>query len=83
MAEPRRNKSEETVENTRPRTNEDSETEHGRVRSSNDQDQEMEREGVETKRNRGYDAAVRGEDPGDLDPDSAASDVDRDDTMDE
>ena len=80
MAEPRHNKSEETLENTRPRTNEDSESEHDRVRSTNDQDQEMEREGVETKRNRGYDAAVRGEDLGDLDPDSAESEVDRDDT---
>ena len=80
MAEPRHNKSEETLENTRPRTNEDSEIEHDRVRSTNDQDQEMEREGVETKHNRGYDAAVRGEDLGDLDPDSAESDVDRDDT---
>jgi hypothetical protein len=83
MAEPRHNKSEETLENTRPRTNEDSESEHDRVRSTNDQDQEMEREGVETKRNRGYDAAVRGEDLGDLDPDSAESEVDRDDTGEE
>jgi hypothetical protein len=83
MAEPRHNKSEETLENTRPRTNEDSEIEHDRVRSTNDQDQEMEREGVETKRNRGYDAAVRGEDLGDLDPDSAESEVDRDDTTEE
>jgi hypothetical protein len=80
MAEPRHDKSVETLENTRPRTNEDSETEHDRVRSTNDQDQEMEREGVETKRNRGYDATVRGEDLGDLDPDSAESDVDRDDS---
>jgi hypothetical protein len=83
MAEPRHNKSEETLENTRPRTNEDSEIEHDRVRSTNDQDQEMEREGVETKRNRGYDAAVRGEDLGDLDPDSAESEVDRDDRTEE
>src|SRR5258705_8536659 len=83
MAEPRDNKSEETLENTRPRINEDSESEHGRIRSTNDQDQEMEREGVETKRNRGYDAAVRGEDLGDLDPDSAESEVDRDDTGEE
>ena len=63
-----------------PAYNEDSESEHDRVRSTNDQDQEMEREGVETKRNRGYDAAVRGEDLGDVDPDSAESEVDRDDT---
>ena len=85
MAEQRRNTSEETLENTRPRANESSETEHDRVRSSNDQDQSMEREGVESTRNRGYDEVVKGEDLGDvdereLDPDSAFSDVDRDDT---
>jgi hypothetical protein len=88
MAEQRRNSSEETLENTRPRANETSETEHDRVRSSNEQDQQIEREGVESTRNRGYDEAVRGEDLGDvddrdLDPDSAFSDVDRDDTIDE
>jgi hypothetical protein len=48
----------------------------------------MERQGVESTRNQGYDEAVRGEDLGDieerdLDPDSAASDVDREDTVDE
>jgi hypothetical protein len=95
MAESRRSSS--TFENTRPRSNENSELEHDRVRSSNDQDQEL-REGIESGRNRGYDEAVRGgeeavregdvarEDLGDvddrdLDPDSARSDVDRDDTM--
>ena len=86
MAESRNDSS--TVENTRPRANEDSGLEHDRVRSSNDQDQELEREGVESTRNRGYDEVVRGEDLGDvddrdLDPDSAASDVDRTDTVDE
>jgi len=84
MAEQRRNTSEETLENTRPRANESSETEHDRVRSSNDQDQQMESEGQESTRNRGYDEAVQGEDLGDvddrgLDPDSAFSDVDRED----
>ena len=88
MAEQRRNVSEETLENTRPRANEDSEIEHDRVRSSNEHDQQMEREGVESTHNRGYDKAVRGEDPNDvdeseLDPDSAFSDVDRDDTIDD
>jgi ATP-dependent Lhr-like helicase len=88
MAEQRGNPSEETLENTRPRANETSEIEHDRVRSSNDQDQQMEREGVDSTRNRGYDGAVRGEDLGDvddrdLDPDSAFSNVDRDDTADE
>ena len=88
MAQQRRNSSEETLENTRPRANENSDIEHDRVRSSNDQDQQMERQGVESTRNQGYDEAVRGEDLGDveerdLDPDSAASDVDREDTVDE
>jgi hypothetical protein len=57
-------------------------TEHDRVRSSNDRDQELEREGIESKHNRGYDEAVRGQN-GPTDPDSAFSDVDRDDTVDE
>ena len=114
MAEQRRNSSEETLENTRPRANENSDIEHDRVRSSNEQDQQMERQGIESTRNRGYDEAVRGgqqtapggdeavregkeavrsgevghEDLGDIDeqpvdPDSAESEVDREDTVDE
>ena len=114
MAQQRRNSSEETLENTRPRANEDNEIEHDRVRSSNEQDQQMERQGIESTRNRGYDEAVRGgqqtapggdeavregkeavrsgevghEDLGDIDeqpvdPDSAESEVDREDTVDE
>jgi ATP-dependent Lhr-like helicase len=74
-----------------PRTTPDSEgntsrTEHDRIRSSNDRDQAAEREGIETEHNRGYDEAARGranvehEDLGDVDPDSAESEVDRDDT---
>ena len=105
MAEPRN--SSDTLENVRPRPHEDSDMEHDRIRSSNDQDQAMEREGLESRRNRGYDEVVhgdeavregeeavrrgevvRGEDLGDvddhdIDPDSAESDVDRDDTVDE
>ena len=54
--------------------------EQERVRSSNDEDQEMEREGVESTHNRGYDAAVRGQSQEDVDPDSAESEIDRDDT---
>ena len=60
-------------------------SEHDAVRESNDRDQAAEREGIETEHNRGYDDAVRGrknvehEDLGDVDPDSADSDVDRDD----
>lgn len=63
------------------------ESEQEAVRSSNDRDQRAEREGIETEHNRGYDDAARGrqsvehEDPGDVDPDSAESDVDRDDTV--
>jgi hypothetical protein len=77
MAQPRNNTSEETVENTQPRTNEDSETERERVRSSNDQDQQLEADGIKSRHDRGYDAAVRGEDMGDVDPDSPTSKDDR------
>jgi ATP-dependent Lhr-like helicase len=77
-----------------PRTTPDSagntsQSEHDRVRSSNDRDQAAEREGIETEHNRGYDEAARGsanlehEDLGDVDPDSAQSDVDRDDSIDD
>jgi hypothetical protein len=81
----------ETTRNpTQPKVNETRDTEQDRVRSSNDQDQTAEREGLETEHNRGYDNAVRGqrsatknEGVEDIDPDSARSDVDRDDTIDE
>ena len=71
-----------------PRRGETSEIEHDRVRSSNDRDQELEREGLETEHNRGYDDAVKGRGSSegaseDIDPDSADSDIDRDDTIDE
>jgi hypothetical protein len=66
MAEQRNHMSAETVENTRPRANEDSDMEHERVRSSNDRDQKMEDEGFESSHTRAYDAAVRGEDMGDV-----------------
>ena len=68
---------------------ESSETERDRIRSSNDRDQELEREGIETEHNRGYDDAAKGrssvehEDLGDVDPDSAESGNSRDDTIDE
>jgi ATP-dependent Lhr-like helicase len=67
--------------NSRPRQSETSDTERERVRSSNDIDQELERKGVESTRNRGYDEAVntpRGS-ARDQDPDRADSDIDRDD----
>lgn len=61
-------------------------SEHDGVRSSNDRDQAAEREGIETEHNRGSGEPARGkkvehEDLGDVDPDSAKSDVDRDDSV--
>ena len=64
-----------------------SQSEHDAVRSSNDREQRAEREGVESEHNRGYDETASGrtnvehEDLGDVDPDSAESDVDRDDSV--
>jgi hypothetical protein len=49
------------IGNSKPRQNETSETEHERVRSSNDRDQAAEREGKLTERSVGYDQAVRGQ----------------------
>jgi hypothetical protein len=60
---------------------EDRDVEREQIRSSNDRDQALEREGVESRHNRGYDEAVRGAQSAPVDPDSAASDVDRDDTV--
>jgi ATP-dependent helicase Lhr and Lhr-like helicase len=59
------------------------EEEHDQVRSSNDRDQELEQEGIETEHNRGYDDAVRGarEEGEDLDPDAPEADIDRDDSV--
>ena len=74
---------------SQPRAGETSDIEHDRVRSSNDRDQASEREGLESEHNRGYDEAVRGRERSteeqfeDIDPDSASSDIDRDDTIDE
>jgi len=62
----------------------DSDSEHERIRSSNDRDQELEREGIESRHNRGYDEAVQGlgsDQP--TDPDSAEAENDRDDMVDE
>jgi hypothetical protein len=74
MAEPR--------DNT-PDDFETSDTEHDRVRASNDLDQELEREGITSRQNRGYDEAVRGSGEQDVDPDSPDAENDRDDTVDE
>jgi ATP-dependent helicase Lhr and Lhr-like helicase len=67
------------IGNSKPRGSETSESEKERVRSSNDRDQALEREGVTSRQNRGYDEAARGGKRGDVDPDSATSDNDRDD----
>ena len=74
-----------TSRNSPERAGTSQETERETIRSSNDHDQAAERDGMQTEHNRGYDDAVRGntsvehEDLGDVDPDSAESDVDRDD----
>ena len=83
MAEPR---DDQDMMNDTPQSDrETSNIEHDRVRSSNDRDQELEREGIESEHNRGYDEAVRGGGSRnrDTDPDSAESDVDRDDMVEE
>ena len=61
----------------------DRDAEREQVRSSNDRDQQLEREGTTSRHNRGYDEAAHGEGSNQVDPDSAFSDVDRDDTIDE
>jgi hypothetical protein len=71
-------------EQPQQRRNETSDSEQERIRSSSDRDQDMEREGEDSEHNRGNDEAVQGvrrDDEGDIDPDSAESDIDRDDTM--
>jgi ATP-dependent Lhr-like helicase len=65
------------IGNSRPRPDEDTETERERVRNSNDRDQQMEREGVTSRHNRGYDEATGGRT--DIDPDAPDADIDRDD----
>ena len=77
MAEPRRN-GDDLVHI--PALDETRETEQARVRSSNDHDQAKERAGDTARHNRGYDNAVGGN-VEDIDPDSAGSDIDRDDTL--
>ena len=71
-------------------TDQTREQEHEDVRRSNDRDQEMERRGEDAPHNLGYDEAADGhgsprqddvvENGPDIDPDSAASQVDREDT---
>jgi hypothetical protein len=66
-----------------PRQGETRDEERQRVRSSNDRDQERERQGDTPQHDRTYDKVVRGQQSRPTDPDSAHSDVDRDDTSDE
>ena len=74
---------------TQPRSSETSDTERDPARSSNDRDQAAERDGIGSEHNRGYDETTRARESSndeefeDIDPDSAESDVDRDDTIDE
>ena len=82
MADRNRTENDPTlIGNSKPRTNETSDTEHDRVRTSNDRDQKLEREGIQTEHNRGYDKASRGGEAArpDVDPDSADAGIDRDD----
>lgn len=62
-----------------PPRKETSDIERERTRSPNDQ--ALEREGIESE-DSGHDDATQGR-SGDVDPDSAESDVDRDDTLEE
>ena len=91
MADNERDLMSETPQQRRSETSDD---EHDRIRASNDLDQELEREGIQSKHNRGYDEAVKGvrspeagtsagEGGQDVDPDSAEAEVDRDDTVEE
>ncbi len=50
-----------------PPPGDDSQAEHDRIRDSNDIDQRLEREGIVSKHNRGYDEAVKGIQPSKLD----------------
>jgi ATP-dependent Lhr-like helicase len=80
MAEHNRAENDPTlIGNSKPRREESDESEKERVRNSNDLDQSMEREGVTSRQNRGYDEAASGGRRRDVDPDSANADIDRDD----
>jgi len=45
---------------TLPPPGDDNQAEHDRIRASNDVDQRMEREGIISQHNRGYDEAAKG-----------------------
>ena len=65
-----------------PNRERNADVEHDRIRSANDRDQQLEREGIESERNRNYDEAAKGMGD-DVDPDSADAEIDRDDMIDE
>jgi len=67
----------------KPREDETPRDEQKRVRTSNDWDQQLEREGASSRHNRGYDEASGGRKSKETDPDSPDADVDRDDMIDE
>jgi hypothetical protein len=57
MAEQQNNDNDETVV---PIPSSETDAEHRRIRQSNDRDQELEREGKQSRHNRGYDEAADG-----------------------
>jgi len=65
-----------------PNRENNADMEHDRTRSSTTRDQQIEREGIESERGRGYDEAAKGMGD-DVDPDSADAENDRDDMFDE
>jgi ATP-dependent Lhr-like helicase len=84
MAQQLRRDEASTVDDlTMPANGETRETEQERIRSSNDWDQAMEHAGRQSRHNRGYDEAVHGAGTENIDPDSAESDIERDDTSEE
>ena len=64
-----RDEQHENVEETiaTPPPGDESTDEHDRIRESNDIDQRLEREGIVSQHNRGYDDAVKGVRPSRLD----------------
>ena len=65
-----------------PNRERNADIEQDRIRSGNDRDQQVEREGLESERGRNYDEAAKGLGD-DVDPDSADAEIDRDDMIDE
>ena len=70
-------------EGASPRSETPPEDDRRSVRSSNDRDQQLERDGSGLQRDRRYDGTSRAGRSRDIDPDSAHSDINRDDVSDE